>query len=721
LYLQSDVENLFGLTFQTALLEINENPVLLAPGGNVSLANGSPSAFYSQTVPTLNNSGYYFAPVLSQGADIMGFSPSASEQPYPLPVNLGFSMTNQTPLLLASVGQSILVGGWTKEQIANGDSTKFGYLGQYFERAYRFDTSGAPIADSADILSPYGDFFPTEPGMVALVTMTNWGENIRGTGVVHVISLNIDANHDGTMDLSYYSTDQTTVHHPFRFWVNNDHDEPASGSNPDRDLNAWGVPPQHPLDYTDGAIHCQRNLEDFARLWACGLPKLPPSQGYTIAFSMSASSGNPAINLYAAITNSADYLSSTLAASNQFTKQYLGGQLMMDYSKKLGTISTSQSYNLPLSSDGAPQYTNFLFEGAGIGVGQLTLTITRYATNVIAQTGAWIDLRDIQDMVEHVHITNPLPSPPYSTLTDQSAYTEDNFVPVDGADGKGLIVFVHGWRLTPWVAENFAQTFFKRLYWQGYQGRFVTLQWPTLSSETDGPILQYLTFNRDEYIAFKCAQGAANYFQRLRSRFPDYSINVCAHSHGNIVMMEVLRRYLANGQKPLDNYVMMQAAVAAECYDTNAPLCPGFVLDRGNLPDSFYGYPGPIQNALAGRISNFYNTNDFGVVTCWEPDQTLYKPDGRYFYQYLPQGPFQSPIGSSRAITDPHEMMAFVSRPTTQAVGAMGGLNGAITGDQVDLSALVGFSGNWQEHSGEFNWPIQRLSPFYRAVLNAFR
>jgi hypothetical protein len=161
---------------------------------------------------------------------------------------------------------------------------------------------------------------------------------------------------------------------------------------------------------------------------------------------------------------------------------------------------------------------------------------------------------------------------------------------------------------------------------------------------------------------------------------------------------------------------MMQAAVAAECLDTSYPFYSPFTAGDPT-PDSFYGYAGPIQNAITGHIFNFYNQNDFGVVTCWQPDQLLYKPDGRYWYGYFPNGPFQSPPGSSRQVTDPQELMAFMSRPETQAVGAVPNLNGAAYAlGQEDLQALVGFGGNWDQHSGEFNWDLQRLVPFYHAL-----
>ena len=714
LALANNAYNLYGLQINSAHFLTNNVPYCTY-GTIVSDGVGAPYAaddelFLEAVQPVLSTVGYYFASQTPYFNYIRNYGYTGS--PQPLPGSPTFSVNSTSPLLITGLGQQITVSGWAKQQISNGYAGKYAYLEQYFDKAYTIGANGNMTTNSAGILSPYGEFFPTQPGPAALVTMPDIDPPYqRGTGVVQVIKLLLDVNHDGVMDLSFAGPDNTSRANPMKFWVNNDNDGTEVGE--DNEINSADRP-----DYQYGKIRSWRNLEDFARLWVCGLPKLPTASGYTITLSMSALSGNPAINLYAVYgtNNDTGYLSNTNSAAAQFTQVLFGSQVVFDYSQKLKTIDFSQSYTLPVNTDGSAQYTNFLFEGAGIGTGQLTLMIQQ-GTNTIAQTSAWLDLHDVKDMFEHAHIENAPVSPPSTALTDQSTYEEDNFVPVATSDGKNLIVFVHGWRLPTWTAENFSQTMFKRLWWQGYQGRFATLRWPTLSSETDGPLVQYLTFNRDEYIAFKCAQGTANYFVQLQNRFPDYSINVCAHSHGNVLMMEVLKRHLANGQAPIHNYALLQAAVAAECLDTNAPSFLGFIYDLTPLPDSFYGYAGAIQNAISGHMVNFYNTNDFGVVTCWQPDQILLKPDGRYGYQYLPQGPSQSLIGSSRVVIDPQELMAFLSRPQTQAVGAMPGLAGPLTTSrQVDLKALVGFQGNWDEHSGEFNWNIQRVNAFYKTL-----
>lgn len=41
------------------------------------------------------------------------------------------------------------------------------------------------------------------------------------------------------------------------------------------------------------------------------------------------------------------------------------------------------------------------------------------------------------------------------------------------------ILFVHGYNMKPWEKDRYAETAFKRLYWQGYQGRFGAFDWPT--------------------------------------------------------------------------------------------------------------------------------------------------------------------------------------------------------------------------------------------------
>jgi len=704
----SNVRNLYGLAFQSINIANGGQIVTLNSGHNTT-ASGN---LYPQTAqPQFRTVEYDF---WDANQDALPGIPTQTMS------GLSFSPTNKSRLMLATVnGPALQIAGYAKMAVTNGYSGAYGYLGQYFAQAYMVGANGIATTNTTGVLSPYGRFVATKPGPVAVVTMPDLDTGAQGTCTVYCVSMQVDKNHDGTMDTTPNGPDITSQSNPMDFWINDWHCVPGSGSQLDKDEPA---PPDDPnylspsprLPY--GEINCQRDLENFARIWICGMPAL--TSDYQVTLSWANTILSPSINLYTSVETNGGigYLTDTNIAAQQCalvtnsSSPYIGGP-----GAGIATITPSSSYTFPANYFGNGTNHYFLFEGAGEGSGQLLLTISRNG-NVVAQTGVWISLHQVALMMDTVHIANAPSSPPSSTLADNSYFVPDVTLPINPNYSKQIVVFVHGWRLTFEVADDFANIMFKRLYWQGYQGRYAMVHWPTLSAETDGPIAQYLTFNRDEYIAFKCAQGLASYFTNLQSNFPGYSINVCAHSHGNIIMMEALKRLLANGQKPINNYVMMQAAVAAECLDTNYVFYPPFSAGD-TIPDSFDGYAGPIQNSVNGHIYNFFNPDDFGVVTCWQPDQLLYKPDGRYWYQYLPDGPQQTPPGSSRAVTDPQELMAFMSRPRTQAVGAVPNLGGAAyTAGQQNLETLVNFSGSWNEHSGEFNWNIQRLTPFYHAL-----
>ena len=688
--------NLYGLGLNSILYPTGDDPAyaLAHPGDTVaaSYPNNFGDWFFEFATPVLSTVGYYFPRP--------GLDPQPSEG--------AFSVTNTTiaPLMIL-FGQPFLLSAWAKQSLLNGYSGVYAYPQQYFDKAFLPGTNGNISTNQTGILSEYGNFFPTQAGKVFLTTKPDADTGSTGQCPVYVLKMQLDVNHDGIMDTSFAGPDNTSADRPFRFWVNSDSDVSAGYISAEHDVDDPNQP-----DYSLRNIPSQRDLEDWNRLWICGLPVLPTN--YQVTLSWNVISGNPAINLVKPYeTNGGTlYLTDTNIAAGQS-----GGNSFFTPSYKFANVTPGNSYIFPYSYLTGDTTNCFLFEGAGVGKGELVLTISADGTNIMS-TSVFMDLKEVKDMFEHAHVENT-PSPPvYSAFTDQSTFKNDNYVLSNLNEGTNLIVFVHGWRVTPWTAENFAQTMFKRLWWQGYQGRFAALRWPTLSSETDGPLPQFLTFNRDEFIAFNCAQGATGYFLQLKSRFPNYNIDVCAHSHGNILMMEVLRDLLASGQKPIHNYALLQAAVAAECLDTNAPTYNDFTFGD-TIPDSFYGYAGPVNTAVSGKMVNFYNTNDFGVVVCWQPDQLQTKPDGRYSYQYIFGIPRQTPTGSSRTITDPHELMAFLSRPKTQAVGAMPNLGGALsTADQIDLTALVGFTDHWNEHSGEFNWNIQALHPFYLELLD---
>jgi hypothetical protein len=708
LFLGNNVYNAFGLRINSAHFLGNDGQyTTLTAGGSGTVVPVETDYFLETDVPTLQTEGYYFTP----GPFVTYYQYLV---PQPIPGSPGFAVTNASPPLIASIGQPMTFSGWAKQRITNSHySNKFAYLEQYFDQALQIDPNGNITTNSAGPVSPYGEFFPTFAGEAALVTMPDIETGQRGTGVVNVLKLQLDVNHDGVMDLSFGGPDNTSAVRPMIWWVNDDRDYSNDTTDVGHEVLLMPTDGILPLaDCIDEKIQSQRDLEDFARLWVCGLPKLPATNGYAITLSMSASSGSPAINLYAQFdTNgSPAYLTDTNAAAAQFTRYYLNNQLSFDFSKKLSTISPNQSYTVPVYTDGTPEWTHFLFEGCGIGRGQLVLTVSKNGTNILCQTSAWFDLRKPSDIFDHAHVESVITAFPSMRTNGAAVSTFKIDSQTDAAlgDAKQLIVQLHGWNNNPEQSENYAETMFKRLYWAGYQGRFVALRWPALTG--------VLSYNRSELVAFRSAGGASACFDFLRSRYPDFSINAAAHSMGNIVMMEALRLQAASGSNALNNYVLMEAASPAHCYDTNTSLCPGLVAEESDhpTPNTYYGYPGAINAALRGTMVNFFNTNDFALAA-WVGNQLLQKPESDLGY-YIAPGvqPYFIP---SILVTDPREIMAFCARPRTYAVGAQPGVHGVIGGTEVDMHVQFGFGDTAADHSGQYTRSIQQVHGFYSRLL----
>lgn len=740
--LASGIHNIFGLAVKPALPNGGPDPSKgtyddpttglpdswpeqppLAPGATITFTYGPLSSYYSQfQAPHFQTLSYYFAPVNFQGPGVVGLN--SPVQRYPLPLTSDFALTNTTPFVIASVGQPMVIGGWAKQVLTNGASGVYAYLGQYFEtNAYKIGTNGIMTTNITGIMSPYGEFLPTEPGPTALKTMPDLTTGQQGTDIVNVIKMQLDVNHDGIMDLTFAGPDNTSADRPYKFWINNDCDAagaPATG--PDRDLNL----PKNP-DFSGGWIKSQRDLEDYARLWICGMPAIWSSNGYQVTLSWSnIVGGNPSIELFNSIETNGGigYLTNTTTAAAQVN--------VVNYSGvSFGTVTNGTTFTFPANyfTNGAIKY--LLFEGAGVGQGELVLTISQNGTNIIASTSVFMNLMDVKNMFEHALITgvtNVLPGNTFSPST----YVEGNPLPSDPTEDTNLVLLVHGWRMGVWEYNNFSETMFKRLYWQGYHGRFMSLRWPTLSADDFWlPAVDYTTYNSSEFIAWRSGSGVSAYLTHLKQRFPNYSLNVCSHSMGGVVMAEALRLQLAAGQRNVNNYVLMQAAVPASCYDSSFTNYAPFITAEESepTPNTYRGYPGTISGAITGQMVDFYNTNDYALATGtlnllglsvainWEANQENFKPNTSLNYRV--DGTGTNCANGFVSITDSREIMAFCARPRAKAVGAQPGVGGVIHGTGVDLTAGFGFGRNSDEHSAQFNWNIQQVNGFYHTLLNS--
>ncbi|HEX3626439.1 MAG TPA: alpha/beta hydrolase, partial [Verrucomicrobiae bacterium] len=696
-----------------------------------------------------------------------------------LPGNSSFSPTNPAPkFLVMSAGGTINVAGYAKMAVTNSlYSGVYGYLGQYFDQAYQIDANGNVTSNSAGVISPYGQFFDAQAGPVALVTKPDIDTGERGTGIVYAVKLQLDVNHDGIMDLSAGGPDNTSEFQPYVFWANNNYDrwdyDLDDNTNYMDDVQAASCP-YPPLKYTptpdcnylnsDGyrQIPCTRDLEDFSRLWLCGitsnlLASLPVGASVTLSMSavpsylngyiLNNQSEQPTIDLFAA----ADPDGGIGYQTNETVAMEQTNLAQCPYIGRIGPNDTLQLNSLMNSLPS----THFIWGGVSNGIGQLTLTISD-GTNILGQTSTYIQIVDIKQMYERWSVGDNQNVAPTNTAYLVSDGLAAGEMPVRYVSPPNAstpyILFVHGWNCSPFDKDWFAQTALKRLYWQGYQGRFGLFRWPTDYGFT-GTWEQFVgnpgekdNYDSSEYQAWQSAQGLLNKLNDLNSRYPG-QVYLLAHSMGNVVAGEALR--LAGTNQVVNTYVASQAAVTAQAYDESLPngLFTSISPRTPNIDgDWFAGNFG----GGAAKIVSFYNTNDFALsIAHWGYDQQL-KPDQdvletplfwNYGYNGSASDPspwnnfykecLEPPITNNFDIVDSlinrYEVMAYAAQPYETALG--------MTPDVDNVFQNIDLTGIWPPdtnpnflnnpyaehfyHSAEFRGDYPEQQSYWRELLSS--
>ena len=322
----------------------------------------------------------------------------------------------------------------------------------------------------------------------------------------------------------------------------------------------------------------------------------------------------------------------------------------------MGRLGPGQSIQL-----NASQFTNqwagnhFIWCGVSNGTGNLPVTISDANGNVLGGGGVYIQLQDIKQMYERWTVGD---SP--SLAPSNTAYlAQDDFTPGQSTTpfqygpstdtNTPYILYVHGWNMEVYDKDRFAESAFKRLYWQGYQGRFGVFRWPTGNGFTGtfaSVVFDGHNYDNSEYTAWRSATGLLNTLSNLNFQYPNH-VYMLAHSMGNVVAGEALRLAATNGDGQLVNtYVASQGAIPAHVYDATvtSPYLINYAYSSHSIPapgqpetPNIYGDRLAGNSAAVGRRMNFFNNNDYALAPdAWCFDQEL-KPDvfigsGSYYY-----------------------------------------------------------------------------------------
>jgi len=594
--------------------------------------------------------------------------------------------------------------------------------------------------------------------------------------------------------------DTTSIQAPFRFWWNNGidgydsvSDVPTSFTNVSIQADLDPNSPEYP-NYQMGSVTCTRDLENFARLWLYTNGASSLSSGQVVVGlewdsntgddtnGWATSDGFPAINLYLAApkhgtstnTGGADYLSDPATASDQAEADAFFG-----YGVSIGTVGRGTPFYFPASFFENVTASNpksfFLFEGAAPGKGRLVTTLNRKnsdGTYTKIGTGGqvFMDIEDIKTLYERWTVGDgPSPNPyapsvasfsysgggfPASQATINNLrlpyYAPTGFTYGSGASNPGLslpgdpqgdqyILYVHGYNMEPWAKDAFAATMLKRLYWQGYKGKFGAYQWPDAYHTSDyGGLYDY---DMSEYSAWLSALPFKNLVQQLATRYT--GVYALGHSQGNVVIGEALRRASLSNQTLLSGYVASQAAVPVQCYDASQATPTGFFPPHGptrrKTPNVF---PNWMQNngAASATIGNFFNTNDWALSNgVWQRDERL-RPDKHAGLNppYSFTGDINAVpvvngfannfrallLANGTSINDQYEIMSFAAQGQCPALGTVSTDAQRIV--STDLTTLWGndpYGRGFTDHvwhSAEFEFSNADQQNYWLAVLRRF-
>jgi hypothetical protein len=364
---------------------------------------------------------------------------------------------------------------------------------------------------------------------------------------------------------------------------------------------------------------------------------------------------------------------------------------------------------------------HFIWCGANYGNGGLTMTIADGSGNVLAQTTAYIQIEDIKQMYERWTVGD---RPSVAPLTNAILTTEglpagmsafEYTPPTD--PNTPYILLVHGYNVAPWEKDRYAETAYKRLYWQGYQGRFGMFGWPTAE--------HFYQFGSSELQAWLSAQGLLNKLNDLNAEYPGH-VYLAAHSLGNVVAGEALR--LASS-RVVNTYVAMQGAVDSHTYDPTTPIYT--LLDDSGTPDCYAHYwtaGAPCYfnaTAGAGAYVNFFNTNDFALKRGWLLFQNS-KPTLNPSYSYVSPNLYYKNFGLTELFfpTNTYELFDSVIQARSYALGMQQNVGGAFTtARQISLPTVWppdtsgGNYGAHVWHSAEFRSDNPQRWQFWNAVL----
>lgn len=488
---------------------------------------------------------------------------------------------------------------------------------------------------------------------------------------VAAIRLGVDWNGDGLIQTragTRIPVDAPSEAEPFVFWINHDQDDVETGGE------TW------PIARADGSTEFKdstRDLEDFTRLRV----EIDDLAGYSedAMLELSWQNGHGGhINLYRAANAdcSRSYLLDKAAGEAQVAESVINS---------LGSV-LELSFRMRLAALGEPDLDGggfcLLFDVSSAGRDSLVASILTGGKPVVASEPVPMDLRHVKTLYQRTTMSWPeeigppweytSEPPPVPNLKWRYDPQGHQFQP-GWYETDDVVVWIYGWLksgegLYEMATTQAGETIFKRLWHRGYRGRLVFFHWPTVKPKMAFGLLE------SEYRAYKSAPALLDFVRTISF---DKRLHVTAHSLGCVLLTEALKLGLE-----AEDALLQVGAIPAAAYDTREVLT---LPDMADVVTPVTAEEGGFLGYIESTKTPAYTMYNYADVTFfgWNIAQKQMKPTskrGGYRYAwdsraepgerarlYYRTGLFASKY---RVVTDPHEIMAFIARSKTHAIGA---------------------------------------------------
>ena len=354
--------------------------------------------------------------------------------------------------------------------------------------------------------------------------------------------LRVDFNRDGVIDtsdaLGAPDREFADKNLPYFFWVNDDDDAGETSGN-----DIPGQPP-NAADALNDRVDGVRDLVDFFPVYLDIkrlLEVLPPSGGVTYKLS------HP--------TGVLGYVLTDLTPAT-------AGNYLRDAAT---ATSLANAPVIPIPPAGTPLPDEFLekirtgdqgvilIEASGFTSFPLTLEVWK-DTEKIATLELPLSIDSVEHMFRHINLSGAAGMAP-ETRSRGSAFNWD-----DRLSSSKALLFVHGYNVNQQQARGGQTEMFKRLWWSGNRARFWGVTWFGYETQTARKFTP--DYHSNVVNAFATAPQFASFVAALRAEGAT-QICVAAHSLGNMVVSAAITDHAA----AIDQYFLLDAAVAAEAYD----------------------------------------------------------------------------------------------------------------------------------------------------------